>query len=182
MKPLIKTYTRKWINLVDPKIDQIDIVDIAHALSNICRFTGHTDHFYPVAAHAMRVAELVDGQFKFIALLHDAQEAYISDINSPLKHIDAMAGYRLIEQRMYNAIADKFGIPYELPEPVIDADHLALWEEIADPELSGIRTKWTHTLGIGFNRRPDEVERAFMRAFNELKEIHDANYVKANES
>ena len=115
MRPEIWTYPScTWMNLVDPKPEMVHIEDIANALSNICRFTGHVKKFYSVALHSVRVSYLVPPEDALQALLHDATEAYMSDINSPLKHTDALAGYRLLEQRMWEVIAEKYGIPAEL--------------------------------------------------------------------
>lgn len=60
------------------------ITVIAHSLANICRWTGHTNRFYSVAEHSMRVANLVPERYRLQALLHDAAEAYIGDVATPL--------------------------------------------------------------------------------------------------
>lgn len=70
----------------------IDICDIAHALSNLCRFNGHTARFYSVAEHCLHVADLLehmdcDRETVLAGLLHDAAEAYTGDIISPIKHL-----------------------------------------------------------------------------------------------
>jgi hypothetical protein len=81
--PYIVTYTGRRFHFLDPKIDEISIEDIAHALSNVCRFTGHTKRFYSVAEHSCLVSALCDNRLE--GLLHDASEAYMSDLSSPLK-------------------------------------------------------------------------------------------------
>jgi uncharacterized protein len=81
----IQTRTGVAFPLLDPKSDDIDLDDIAHALSMICRFTGHTRTFYSVAEHSVRVAELLPPPLKIYGLLHDAHEAYIGDISTPLR-------------------------------------------------------------------------------------------------
>ena len=92
----IQTFTGRHINPFDPDPDAIDIEDIAHALSHICRFTGHTHTFYSVAQHSVHVADLVcrntaglakpaRSRAVLMALLHDASEAYLCDIPRPLK-------------------------------------------------------------------------------------------------
>jgi len=91
----IKTFTGKTIYPLDFRVEEVDIIDIAHSLSQICRFTGHTRTFYSVAQHSVLVAENLEfpSDFDFekiestkkMALLHDAQEAYIGDISRPLK-------------------------------------------------------------------------------------------------
>jgi len=80
----ITTYTGKRFHYLDPQPEEIDIVDIAHALSLTCRFGGHCKEFYSVAEHSIRVAEIVPKEFQLLALLHDAGEAYTGDVQSPI--------------------------------------------------------------------------------------------------
>ena len=80
----ITTYTGKKFHYLDPKIEEIDIKDIAHALSLTCRFGGHCREFYSVAEHSIRVAEICKN--KLAGLLHDAHEAYLHDVPRPIKH------------------------------------------------------------------------------------------------
>ena len=86
-KPFILTYTGKVFPFDSITEDCIDIVDIAHSLSQLCRFTGHTNMFYSVAQHSLLVSEKVPGgaAVKLCALLHDGAEAYTNDLASPLK-------------------------------------------------------------------------------------------------
>lgn len=64
----------------DPNIE-----DIAHALANICRWTGHTSRFYSVAEHCIRAAAIAPPECKLHVLMHDATEAYLGDVATPLK-------------------------------------------------------------------------------------------------
>lgn len=80
-----QTYTGKKFYYFDAKLDQIDIIDIAHALANQCRFNGHCHPFYSVAEHCYHASYLVPPEDALEALLHDASEAYIGDIPKPLK-------------------------------------------------------------------------------------------------
>ena len=85
--PFIITYTGKVFPFDCITPDCIDIHDIAHALSHLCRFTGHTKSFYSVAQHSLLVSEKMPGRpaEKLAGLLHDAAEAYTNDLASPLK-------------------------------------------------------------------------------------------------
>lgn len=86
MKAEIVTYTGKLFDIFDPKPELICIEDIAHALANICRFTGHVQKFYSVAEHSVRMALSPELKGHPMArLLHDAAEAYFGDITTPLK-------------------------------------------------------------------------------------------------
>lgn len=126
----IQTFSGKKFDLLNPTPAMVDPVDIAHALSMICRFTGHTIGFYSVAEHSLRVAQLVPHMDVKQALLHDATEAYIQDISSPLKQL--LPDYKAIERRIHRAICDRFDLCYALPESVKRADLLMLRRERED--------------------------------------------------
>lgn len=118
----ITTFCGKRIDPLNVKVSDIEIVDIAHALSHICRFGGHTRSFYSVAQHSCRVAELVPPEFKMPALLHDGAEAYLGDVITPLKKL--LPVYTEIEESFMRAIAARFEIDHLIPKPVKDADWL----------------------------------------------------------
>lgn len=84
----IQTYLGLALDLDAPRVEQIEIEDVAHALSLQCRFTGHCAWHYSVAQHCVHVAELVratDETQALAALLHEVGEAYVGDWSSPLK-------------------------------------------------------------------------------------------------
>src|SRR5690349_18842227 len=96
----IATFTGKRWFLTDPDPADVDIDDIAHALSMICRFGGHTKQFYSVAEHSVRVANAMEiagcGALACLhGLIHDAPEAYLGDIVRPLKY--SLTDYRVWE-------------------------------------------------------------------------------------
>jgi hypothetical protein len=127
---LICTYTDRWINPLDPDPEQIDLEDIAHALSNLCRFTGHCFKFYSVAQHSVHVSEITDSLW---GLLHDASEAYLSDIARPVKLQTGFGGtYRRAETRLQKAVTESFKLPWPMPPEVKDADDLLLGAEMRD--------------------------------------------------
>lgn len=112
----IKLRSGKYINLVDPQADQIDFLDIAGALSKICRFGGQCQEFYSVAEHCYHCAAVAkkDGQPDSIVLaclLHDGAEAYLGDVVKPLKIM--LPEYQKVEWLMEQAIALKFGVNLE---------------------------------------------------------------------
>jgi uncharacterized protein len=107
MTPTILTHSGQIFNLLDPAHSPIDINDIAHALSHLCRFTGHTREFYSVAQHSVHVSHLCHPANALAGLLHDAAEAYVGDVSSPLKSL--LPEYRIIENRIQAAINCKFG-------------------------------------------------------------------------
>jgi hypothetical protein len=137
----IQTFTGKRFYVLDPREEEVCIEDIAHALSNLCRFTGHVREFYSVAQHSLHVSELCPEELALQGLLHDASEAYLNDLNRPLKRSEELRGYREIEARVQEVIARAFGLPGgRMPVAVKQADDLALAGEaqaLMAPLLSG---------------------------------------------
>lgn len=109
MEPYIETASGRkfWYNT--DSIDGICIDDIGAALSKLCRFTGHCREFYSVAEHSVYVSYLVPKDLALAGLLHDASEAYLSDIASPIKQF--MPEYKNIENDIMKRIALKFSLP-----------------------------------------------------------------------
>lgn len=126
----IQTNSGRIFDLLEPHPDAIDIEDIAQALSNLARFTGHTDFFYSVAQHSVLVSTIVSPAHALIGLMHDATEAYVGDVARPLKAL--LPDYKLIEHRVWLAIAEKFDLPAEIPAEVKHADNVALMTERRD--------------------------------------------------
>ena len=86
----ITTFTGEDFDPTEPDINKIKIEDIAHALSLICRANGHFIRFYSVGQHCINCANEAKARglpelIQFACLFHDASEAYISDITSPVK-------------------------------------------------------------------------------------------------
>jgi len=105
-----QTYTGRKFYPFDPRIEDICFEDISHALSLICRFNGHCLSFYSVAEHSVRMA-LADLPGDPISrLFHDAAEAYLGDITTPIKA--CMPWYRRHEDRLLSMICDRFSVPY----------------------------------------------------------------------
>lgn len=154
----IQTFTGKRFYPADPRPDQIDIEDIARALSRICRFAGHCERFYSVAQHSVYVSGLVPPEHQLCALLHDATEAYLVDIPRPVKNL--LTEYRVLEHRAWLAIAKRFDLPPIMPECVKDADnrmllaekdqllkHSAAWNipgKAAPVEIAVMDDTWAH--------------------------------------
>lgn len=130
MQPIVTTRSGKHVNLLEPAEDSIDVNDIAHALSNQARFNGHTHDFYSVAQHSVMVSRLVPTEHALTALLHDAAEAYVGDMVTPLKHM--MPAFQEVEDGLFAVIARKFGIDRELPAAVVHADRVMLATEQRD--------------------------------------------------
>jgi len=111
MPDYILTYTKKKFTPTAPVADDVNIEDIAHALSMLCRANGHYASFYSIAAHCLNCYEEAcarreSGRVKMACLLHDACEAYISDITRPVKQY--LDDYKVIEDRLSKVIYEKF--------------------------------------------------------------------------
>jgi len=165
----MQTFTPKMVDLAKIDIDLINIEDIAHALSNICRYTGHTTEFYSVAQHSV-ISSLVCDEHPFISLMHDAAEAYVGDQSRPYKEV-VTAG-RLLESQWHRAVAQRFGYPYPFPPMVKLVDSIMLSTEHRDVMKPGY--EWFHDK---FPRLIDkivpisnkEAEKLFLERFEALQ-------------
>lgn len=121
-------------DLVEPREELITVHDIAWHLSNIARYNGATRN-YTVAQHSVLVSEILerygaDPAFIFQGLMHDAAEAYIGDIISPVKYLPEVAqGLKEIEARIWKPIASKFHMAEKLHPAVVNADLRLLMTE-----------------------------------------------------
>lgn len=121
--------TREWIMTASgvaffpfaPRPEDIRIHDIAHHLSNCCRFTGAVRTFYSVAQHSVLISDLLRGCPEFTSaagairaglygLLHDAAEAYLVDLPRPIKRSPDLQAYRTAEASLQRAIYTRFGL------------------------------------------------------------------------
>lgn len=120
---LVRTFTGKYANPLDLQFDDICIEDIAHHLSNLCRFAG-AGPFYSVAQHSVQVSWQCRGSrdFALAGLLHDAAEAYLNDIASPVKHAPGMLAYREAEDEATMVIFGALGVNLEYLDMVKEHD------------------------------------------------------------
>lgn len=111
----ILTFTGKSFWPLDPKIEEIDIVDICVALCRQPRYAGHTKFAYSVGQHSCYVADDIyktigNKELAFRGLLHDASEAYTNDIIKPLKRLDLFKSFRDVEDNLQDVIYESFGL------------------------------------------------------------------------
>jgi hypothetical protein len=172
VNPWFTSATGKKLYLFEPTPDQIDILDIAHALSNICRWGGHSLEFFSVADHCWAVSNLVPEEDALAALLHDATEAYLGDVITPLKRV--LPSYELLERAWWECIADHFRISRELPRSVKVADRFMLECERRDLVNHAHKFEWEpDRLPIGpriVPRSSIDARIAYLRRFAELNE------------
>lgn len=181
------THRKFWP--LDPRPEDVDIRDIAHALSNICRFTGHTREFYSVAQHSVLASQIVPPASALTALLHDAAEAYMGDIARPWKRFlyvrtepvmdRVYESLRDVEHKLLDVILAKFGcstaVDADIWGPVAKADEVLLVTEARDL-MSPLASDWRHCEKNGYEALKDvivpwssfDARFEFLKRFEEL--------------
>lgn len=109
----MQTATGKKFWPLDPRAEEVDLQDIAHALSHQCRFAGHVAIPYTVGQHSVIIASMLAQQgynenTQALGLMHDASEAYLVDLPRPVKY--NVVGYDELEEKLTNVILDFFDI------------------------------------------------------------------------
>lgn len=104
----------------DLRPEEVELEDIAHSLSHICRFNGHTVTFFSVAEHSVRVCDAASPRAKPFALFHDSAETFFCDLASPVKK--SLEGYKEAENRALDVILGKFDI--EADEKIREEVHI----------------------------------------------------------
>lgn len=170
----IQTYKQRQFWPLDPRSEDIDIEDIAHSLSLICRFGGHCNEFYSVAQHSVLVSTMVRESESLVGLLHDGTEAYIGDVVRPLKK--DLPNFQEIERHIERIIFDHFGITYYDKEEIKRADNIALFTEMRDlmNEPPKIWKQIGEYLPLLLDKKitpinSKESERLFLKRYEELR-------------
>jgi hypothetical protein len=170
----IQTHSGRRFFVLDPQPEHVDLHDIAHALSLQCRFNGQCREFYSVAEHCVRVSHLLPADPPELALplwglLHDAAEAYVSDLPRPVKA--QLPLFAEMEDRVLQAVALRFGLPWPAPDAVWSADDVLLmteardlmapppepWSIVADPLPEVIRPLGPREAKIAFLERYEQL-------------------------
>lgn len=174
----MQTFTGKQFWPADPRAEDIDIRDIAHALSMQCRYAGHCLNFYSVAEHCVLLANAIP-EHKLWALLHDASEAYLVDVPRPVK--PSLPGYKELEDDIMFVVARRFGLSLgghildrdgQIPAIVKEYDFRMLVDEKAQNMLDG--PHWGSIDGlepVGVTLQcwaPVDAERHFLQTFGDL--------------
>lgn len=157
------TFTGKRFYPLDPRAGEVDILDIAQALSNQARYGGHC-RFYSVAEHSVLVSHLVPPKLALAGLLHDASECYTNDLTRPMKRaLGKDSIFFKIEAMVYAAIAERFDIPKEVPVEVNYADNqiLVIEKEVLHPRSEPWDLPYPRPLGINIRCLNPEKARSF---------------------
>jgi 5'-deoxynucleotidase YfbR-like HD superfamily hydrolase len=132
IKPMTMTlYSGREVDIFNLNLKDIDIEDIAHALSNLCRYGGHCLFHYSVALHSY-LCSLEEGtrEEQLAFLLHDASEAFVNDLVRPIKHRPEFEHYRLEEDKIQRIVFEKFELEYPFSQRVHDVDNHILRTEL----------------------------------------------------
>jgi uncharacterized protein len=167
----ILTATGRHFSYLDPRPEDIHILDIAQGLACESRYNGHTRSFYSVAQHAWHASQIVPREHALEALLHDATEAYCKDIPRPLKEL--LPDYQEIEERVDGTIRAAFGLQGSMHPAVKNADLVLLATERRDlmpeddtpwPILDGIRPLDRKIIAM----QPSRAQALFLKRYVEL--------------
>lgn len=142
----LTTFSGICVDVLNPMASDFEIYDIAHSLSQLCRFGGHSREFYSVAQHSVRVAAELPSGLQLAGLLHDASEAYLIDVPRPVKA--HLSEYRRIEDNLLNVLFKQFGISLDdkgaqLIKDADDAVLAAEWKELMPRRVRlDLEPKW----------------------------------------
>ena len=160
----VTVYSGRRVWILDPSPEDIDLNDIVHALGNIGRFNGHTSRFYSVLEHSFLVGQGIwkdlgspiqmnEDQKRLVrtGLLHDASEAYLSDVARPVKKDPQMEFYRQLEGLWDLLMSQKFDLTFPHPAIVKQHDERALMTERRDLLPNAAKSGWIHVTEEPYN-------------------------------
>lgn len=175
----IVTFSGQVVDLLSFDKSNVNINDISHSLSLTCRFVGHIKYHYSVAYHSIIVSYLCKKENALYGLLHDASEAYIQDIPSPLKNSYIFKEYKELEKHFTKQIYNHFNLFEDEPDDVKSADKLCFF--IEQRQLTNVRVdnfdssldKILEEFPIAriSKKTPEEVEKMFLERFYELTKV-----------
>lgn len=173
----------QWIGLLSgaqfnynrPEESDVTLDDLASAVSNICRFSGHLPCFYSVAQHLVNTSRIVPVGLEYDGLMHDTAEAFTNDLPTPLKW--ALPIFKELEVKIESAMAKKFGFnyPYDPAVKLADTQMLLLEKKYVKRD----EQYWPNYQGIEYEHLLDKVDlkpwqpgrakREFLERFEELR-------------
>lgn len=167
----IRTFTGRLVDPIHLRVEDVFIEDIAHALSNQCRFSGHCSPRYSVAEHSVRVMKKCKLD-PLSALLHDASETYLVDLPRPLKYHPAFSFYKEVEAHVSDVITNRFGLLWtkEVADEIHVADKRMLATEMVKlmkrpPDSPLPFEPYAEDEDVRFGISPEEAENWFLGNF-----------------
>jgi len=145
---------------LDPRVQDVNVKDIIHSLSHLCRYNGHSNKMYTVGHHSIMVAKIVQklgGTLEEVkwGLAHDFGEAYCGDLPSPIKNHPTMVAFRDMENKIVAAIAEKIGLVGPEPALVKKVDRCMItFEAASEYVFSGLHEAWP------FGPAPEDIKQA----------------------
>lgn len=182
LPPVIGTYSGGCFHVLEPRVEEVKLIDIAHALSQNVRYTGHVSKPWSVALHCLKVSSILADEgasftVQLQGLLHDAPEAYLVDLPRPLKD-NEWPNYRDIDHRIQGCIALAFDVPFPFADHVKAVDDAMISREVANFFKPGSfmwrRYKITEKRHDLLVWAPEEAERLYIERFEELSELRGA--------
>jgi hypothetical protein len=169
----METNSGRQFNYAHLDAGSICIEDVAAALSKMCRYNGHTRRFYSVAEHCVLMSRWVSGQADRtiddckVALLHDASEAYLSDVVRPVKNF--LEDYKAMEASIDGFVMAHFEVQYPFPPWLKEIDTRILVDERAqamNPSTNVWGVDGLEPLGVNVQFwSPDQAEQEFLREY-----------------
>ena len=169
--PFISTLSGTRFYVDECNVQDVPIFDVANALALNCRFNGHIRSHYSVAEHSVLVSRLVSPENALYGLLHDYEEAFISDIPRPFK--GAITGHKEFAEKVMGNVCELYGLPLEMPEDVVYIDtHICALEATV---MSVVVPDWVKHYKLDVcpahmvkGLSQIDARNAFMTRFNEL--------------
>jgi 5'-deoxynucleotidase YfbR-like HD superfamily hydrolase len=187
----------QWISLLSggqfnynrPEESDVTIEDIASALSNVCRFSGHLPRFYSVAQHLVNTSRIVPAEMAFTGLMHDTAEAFTNDLPTPLKW--ALPIFKELETKIEGAMSKKFGFEFPYPPEIKHADTVMLMLEKyyvkEDNSVWPLYEQFTKQIVEPYRQQvdldswqPRRAKREFLERYEELKNAREEQAAEAN--
>jgi hypothetical protein len=167
----IKTASGLKFHIFHPSIKEVSLYDVAHSLSLLCRFNGHTPFLYTVGAHSIIGSYVCEPIFAKDFLMHDSTESFIGDMATPLKR--EMSEFKKVENNIYKTIAEKFKVSNPLPKEIKEMDKLMFMMEwvylMSGKKPNGIELPMSKKRFMSIATLPPEkIERLFIKRFREL--------------
>ncbi|MCP4936387.1 MAG: phosphohydrolase [bacterium] len=171
----MQTFTGRVFPLETFDPEAIHIEDIAHALGMLCRFNGQCKTFYSVAEHSVHVSHEIASNLALLGLMHDAAEAYLGDVPTPLKK--ELEGYCVKEDKLMKLISDKFGFEWPKEDALEEVELKRADNQLLADEkhvVMGREPKpWPGILEVKNHDRiqcwsPGEAKEQFLTRFREL--------------